>query len=305
MAASAPVPTPPPGVTRYEGTASQRVGPYSASQGLLLIDGTYSGSSNFIVSVEDSDGVSDLSVNTIGAYTGVRGHQVGSDFLDLAPGNMFFDVTASGPWRLDVSNPSWTAGSGPPVNSSGSGDTVIGPFSLASDLHLLTATHSGSSNFIVELMKADGADSDLLANEIGSYGGTVPIRVGSGFLVNDPGIYALVVQAEGSWNTSITTPNWNVGPALPFNASGSGPDVVGPFNLTSGTRNVTLTHTGSSNFIVKLISEDGEEQELVANEIGAFSDTVPVTVSTSLFDLPPGAYALAVDADGSWTANIQ
>jgi hypothetical protein len=218
---------------------------------------------------------------------------------------MSFDVTASGPWRLDVSNPSWTAGSGPPVNSSGSGDTVIGPFSLASDLHLLTATHSGSSNFIVELMKADGADSDLLANEIGSYGGTVPIRVGSGLLVNDPGIYALVVQAEGSWNTSITTPNWNVGPALPFNASGSGPDVVGPFTLTSGTRSVTLSHSGSSNFIVELISTDGEEWELVANVIGSYADTVPVDVSGSVLDLPPGVYALAIAADGNWTASIE
>jgi hypothetical protein len=85
----------------------------------------------------------------------------------------------------------------------------------------------------------------------------------------------------------------------------SGPDVVGPFTLTSGTRNVTLTHTGSSNFIVELISEDGVEWKLVANEIGAFSDTVPVNVSTSVFHIPPGVYALAVDADGSWTANIQ
>ena len=56
---------------------------------------------------------------------------------------------------------------------------------------VVTATHNGSSNFIVHLVK--GSNTDFLVNEIGPFNGQVLLEEVS------TGRYRIVVDADGAW----------------------------------------------------------------------------------------------------------
>ena len=79
---------------------------------------------------------------------------------------------------------------------------------------------------------------------------------------------------------------------------------MGPFELVTGLLPAEFSHGGSGNFIVMLASSDGRSTQLLVNEIGVYQGTQGVTIrDSSLFDLPPGVYALIITADGPWTAS--
>ena len=108
-----------------------------------------------------ADGDRELSINTIGAYRGVRGHQVKEgDLFALKPGVFRVEVKADGPWTIDLSQPQWNQGADLPVSFEGVGDTVVGPFELVAGLLPAEFSHSGSKNFIVMLASSDGETSE-------------------------------------------------------------------------------------------------------------------------------------------------
>ena len=81
---------------------------------------------------------------------------------------------------------------------------MIGPILLRSGVSAASFSHVGSGNFIVQLMKSDGSLSELLVNDIGAYSGTVAVKVQEGaFFGLIPGVYALVIQADGSWTAEF------------------------------------------------------------------------------------------------------
>lgn len=87
---------------------------------------------------------------------------------------------------------------------SGTGDTVTSSFTLREGLLTVYLTHRGESNFIVRILTTDGADSDYLVNEIGTYDGSVALPVHpSAYGALRPGRYVLEVMADGRWSVRI------------------------------------------------------------------------------------------------------
>ncbi|HEY7223724.1 MAG TPA: hypothetical protein VH561_09065 [Micromonosporaceae bacterium] len=164
----------------------------------------------------------------------------------------------------------------------GRGDKVV-KLKLDTDyVHIAKITHSGSSNFAVWSLDADGSNLDLLVNEIGSYTGVRPIDIR-----DTPA--ALKIEADGSWKITIQVaqkaPRWT------GNKSGTGSAVllVDPA-AASGMTTIKITHTGSSNFAVWVYGAN--DADLLVNEIGHYSgETI----------LPSWAVLLEIEADGKWT----
>lgn len=81
--------------------------------------------------------------------------------------------------------------------------------------------------------------------------------------------------------------------------SGSGAEVSDPFQLEEGLSVITLTHSGDSNFIVRVLSTSDDDTEYLVNEIGDYDGVTAFGVDVA------GEYVLDVDADGPWTATIE
>ena len=195
------LPTPTPTPLRFEGRGDDLSAPFTLHEDLVTLVAQHRGSSNFVVQILSGSGASELSINTIGNYSGARAHQVTeSGFLGLAPGVNRLEVNADGPWSIELQQPMWDGGKPPPFEWSGKGDEVIGPLLLRRGITAASFSHTGSSNFVVYLMNIDGTNSELLVNDIGNYRGTVAVNVQPGaFIGLTPGIYALVIEADGSW----------------------------------------------------------------------------------------------------------
>jgi hypothetical protein len=85
----------------------------------------------------------------------------------------------------------------------------------------------------------------------------------------------------------------------PIELSGSGAEVSDPFQLEEGLSVVTLTHSGDSNFIVRVLSTSADDTEYLVNEIGDYDGVTAFGVDEA------GEYVLDIDADGPWTAIIE
>ncbi|GAB3132028.1 TM2 domain-containing protein [Marisediminicola antarctica] len=152
--------------------------PAGATAGLVTAQ--YDGGGNFSISVLNAanESTGELLVNTIGAYTGttVYGFQSFSEGVTL-------QVAADAPWTITMSPISTAA----PLAASGTGDSV---YFYEGPAGQLTASYSGSSNFVVFQQTSDDFNFGLLINEIGTYSGTVPLTAG-------PSV--LTVTADAPW----------------------------------------------------------------------------------------------------------
>jgi len=175
---------------------------------------------------------------------------------------------------------------------SGTGDTASSAFTLDAGLAVFDMTHIGSSNFIVHLLDMDGHVVEYLANEIGDYDGSAAVGI------DTQGSYYLDIDADGPWSISITQPRPSLSSLLYTNSfSGTGPTATSLFRMSGGARTFTLTHSGSSNFIVHLLDMDGHVVEYLANEIGDYS-------GSTISGVDSGGYLLSIDADGPWSITI-
>jgi hypothetical protein len=152
------------------------------AQGPLIVHASYTGGSNFVIKgLDASNGDTDLLVNTIGAYNGTTA----LDFDKAVTKSL--QITASGPWHLDISSPlSATHFTG---SYSGKGDNVLiydGSSGVA------TISHDGSSNFVIHTVNSGSAD--LLVNEIGVYNGKQPWPSGPAFIE---------INADGNWTITV------------------------------------------------------------------------------------------------------
>ncbi|SFS11336.1 TM2 domain-containing protein [Agrococcus baldri] len=180
---------------------------------------------------------------------------------------------------------SWAAdtyGTFEPVTRQGSGDSIV---ELPAGAGIVTASHNGSANFIVQVLDAsNGSTGDLLVNTIGAYSGTAVYGV-SAF---GEGV-RLQVTADGAWELTIAP----VASAPELAASGSG-DGVFLYGGDAGA--AAITHDGAANFIVQQHSDDFLTMGLLVNDIGAYSGTVPIGAGPSV---------VTVMADGGWTIAVQ
>ena len=201
-----PQPTPAPITFEFEGRGDKVLGPFNLVEGIASLSASHSGSRNFVVSIISSGGDEVLSINEIGRYSGTRAHAVDSGSLfGLSPGQHRMQVQADGNWTIDIKQEFPTGGQSPPIMTSGNGDDVVRWMRLSDGQFVMSASHSGGRNFIVSLIEADGSPEVLLVNEIGDYQGEQIINVNrNSFGLNPvPGLYAIVVQADGAWEISI------------------------------------------------------------------------------------------------------
>lgn len=170
---------------------------------------------------------------------------------------------------------------------SGTGSKVINVrFPDAGTPVIVTARHTGQSNFIVGTVSGGG-----FINEIGVWSGTTLVS-------GEAGPTRINVDADGSWSLRfqkvVENPN---AASLPHVFTGTGEKVIQVKAGSDLEQIVSVNHHGESNFIVNLVpvdSSDGFGGNSLANEIGDYSGEQAVEVGE-------GAYLLHVDADGRWT----
>ncbi len=188
-----------------------------------------------------------------------------------------------------------------PIEFSGQGDDVSPKFTLEEGITVITMAHSGSSNFQLELLDDNGETIDWLVNEIGSFDGCKAIGVREdNWMGAKPGIHLLDITADGNWTVQIEQPRPTSANALPLNLTGKGYDVSSFFMLNEGLTVFNMNHDGASNFMVYLLSGDGEVVEYLANEIGAYSGKEAIGVKRgSIIGAKPGIHILSITADGN------
>ncbi|GAA2012464.1 TM2 domain-containing protein [Microbacterium ulmi] len=169
------------------------------------------------------------------------------------------------------------------VTHEGAGDSLIA-LPAGAQAGIVTATHSGSSNFAIQgLDAANESTAELLVNTIGAYSGTTVFGVNA---LGDA--TQLQITADGAWTLTITP--MSAATALP--ASGSGDGV---FFYTGDAAAMTFAHTGERNFVVYQETGSAFDFGLLVNEIGAYQGTVPVKAGPSI---------IMITADGAWTTAI-
>ena len=205
----------------FEGSGSAYTARFDISDGILYMKASHQGSSNFGVRIltdrhlESQSATGGLhsgtgsprglvaSIETVGAYDGIRAHQVSpAQLFGLTPGTYLMEITADGGWRVELTQPVWDGGESPPFSWSGAGDDVKGPINLETGTRSVTITHSGASNFVVELVNADGTLSENLVNIVGAYEGSVDVKIHS-MIGLTPDTYGLVIVADGGWTVDF------------------------------------------------------------------------------------------------------
>ncbi|MCA1554944.1 MAG: hypothetical protein LC737_11245 [Chloroflexi bacterium] len=154
---------------------------------------TYNGGSNFAIFLLDDTGQKiDLLVNTIGGFNGAKAVGI------RRAGAYLLDVTATGVWSVSVEQP-LIGESAPsaPQTFSGDGQSVSPKVALKQGLVTFHMTHNGRSNFAVFLYDDKGNRIDLLANTIGNFDGSKPVRI------NSSGAYLLDITADGHWTIGV------------------------------------------------------------------------------------------------------
>jgi hypothetical protein len=167
-----------------------------------------------------------------------------------------------------------------PVTESGTGDSVI---ELPASQGIVTASHDGSSNFVLTVLDSGNAMSELPVNAIGSYEGTT--AYGMDELSEEAA--ALEIVADGDWE--ITVAPVTSAPEFSDSQAAQGDGV---FLYTGGPATWAVSHTGEANFAVVYVSESLFGWELLVNEIGPYEGTVAVT---------SGPGVVIVTADGEWS----
>ncbi|MGQ7786607.1 TM2 domain-containing protein [Nesterenkonia sp. K-15-9-6] len=166
------------------------------------------------------------------------------------------------------------------IEESGSGDAVI---SLPEDGTggIVTAEHSGSSNFALTVLDAQNqSTAELLVNTIGQYSGSTAwgvMSLGDGVSIQ--------VSADGPW--SITVEPFSAAEPMPGSGSGDG-----VYLYDGGAATLHVTHNGQSNFVVTEETDDLFNLGLLINEIGPYEGSVAIQEGPSL---------IVVQADGEWT----
>lgn len=91
-----PEPEPAPEPIVFSGRGDYATETFQLEEGLVRLQAEHQGSSNFAIKLLDGNGdLQELPVNEIGSYSGSRAFSVRS-------GTYLLDVTASGPWTIQI-----------------------------------------------------------------------------------------------------------------------------------------------------------------------------------------------------------
>ncbi|RNE66829.1 TM2 domain-containing protein [Cryobacterium tepidiphilum] len=177
-----------------------------------------------------------------------------------------------------------TFGTFAPVTETGTGDNIVS-LPAGATAGIVTATHTGSSNFSMSILDASNASTgELLVNTIGDYSGTTIYGInafGEGKTIQ--------ITADGAWKLNIAP----ISSAPALASSGAG-DAV--YLYDGDAAKLAASHDGDGNFVVMEETGEAFSMGLLVNEIGAYSGTVPLSAGPSV---------IAVQADGNWTLDVK
>ncbi|WP_143049677.1 hypothetical protein [Asanoa ishikariensis] len=171
------------------------------------------------------------------------------------------------------------------VTVSGRGNKTVEVALEPDAAYVATITHDGTSNFMVEGVDAAGRSVDLIVNAIGDYAGDRPVGLGGGRRPTA----GFKVRATGTWK--IVLRDLSKAPAFTGEASGRKPAVFRVTDAEALGRQITATHSGRDNFVVRGYGDD-DRPGLFVNEIGRYRGKQPFPADTQVIE---------VDAQGGWT----
>jgi hypothetical protein len=184
---------------------------------------------------------------------------------------------------------------GPFPTFSGFGEDQTQPFELGPGLVRFHLDHPSATSFGAFLLNKQGDHLALLANGAVISGTQV-------FGIKSIGSYNLHMIAEDDWSVRVEPllaehlqRQTNVSRDFEGKALG----VAGPLRLTSGTHEVTWTHTGSFPASLVMWSADGQTHLEIAVNSSERSATMVVNVPRD------DVYLLNVQADGGWSVTIR
>lgn len=155
--------------------------------GLTIIEASHSGESNFQVSLADDSQYNDNFINVIGEFDGAQ-----ADLIES--GEYILEVNADGSWDIEIRQPRATSGESPPESLSGNGPDVIGPIEF-DGTHIADGSHSGESNFQVQVYPMEGSYGETVFNEIGQFDGETTFSF--------RGVGWVDINADGDWEIDI------------------------------------------------------------------------------------------------------
>lgn len=168
------------------------------------------------------------------------------------------------------------------VHQAGSGSSVIDLPSGAS-AGIVTATYSGTANFIVNVLdKSGGATADLLVNALGTYSGSTAY----GVRPLSKGGVKLQILTNGKWTLTIS----------PMSSAGEVPATGignGVFIHAGAAGSLLLAHKGAGNFFVNQYSARAESTGALVDTSGPYSGTA---------SLGEGPTVITFTAAGDWSA---
>ncbi len=171
------------------------------------------------------------------------------------------------------------------VKKSGRGDSVV-KLPAGVGAALVSAKHTGSSNFAIETLDDSNQEQDLLVNTIGKYSGTTLLAD------TDQPPKSLRITADGSWTLKLSPVSH--APAMTASTSGRGDAVL---IYKGAAADFAITNKGSSNFAVQAYSDGTSTgSDLLVNEIGNYKGTVPVS---------DGPLIIFIQSDGRWTIRVE
>ncbi|QLH78760.1 hypothetical protein HZS55_16315 [Halosimplex rubrum] len=187
-----PSPTPtatPVPAQSFSGSGQEVRDGVSIIGGLTVVEASYSGSGNFVVTLVPEEGEFDtIAVNSIGSYDGATAQLVSAGSYQL-------DVDAESDWDVSIRQPRPNSGESVPVSLDGDGPGVYGPFEFPDGPYTAAGSHDGQSNYIVEVVPLEGIAPTVVFNEIGRFEGETTFR--------PPALGYVSVTADGSWTLEM------------------------------------------------------------------------------------------------------
>ena len=194
-----------------------------------------------------------------------------------------------------------------PVVISGSGRMFTDTFELKEGLAVFEIRHmvaSPDEYLGIDLLEDTNNDErfrldSLLVNK--AYEGVTNFNGSKAVKIGKKGNYQLQVKADSDarWEITVEQPVLTRAAKQVRELSGTSMQATKLFYLPEGKVTFTLKHGGESNFIVKLLDDEGNSVAGLANEIGLFESKKQVDI------LFAGNYLLDIEADGIWQVNIE
>lgn len=179
----------------------------------------------------------------------------------------------------------------PVTTLTGSGPQETDEFPLEEGLIYFSVDYAGEDNFYVFLHDTGGDVNELLAH------GTGPGSSSRAVHIPASGDYFLEVSGNDSWEVTTLIPDTKS--SKPFGSvSGNGNYATLPAYFEEGLQQFDVIDTGTSNCIVHLLDQEGDDIALLVNEIGPINGVREARIPSS------GSYLFNIESEGEWEISL-